>query len=145
MFEQIRRRLTLGYVGIFALILVILGVVAVVIFWREADGQQDQLLAQKARGVLDYVVHRPLERYQEGLDPGERPPPPRGGNPPPIGPIQSSTEADLGVIALVPPKDANGESVVLDASPSSSSFGLPFEESARRAAQEGKEFHSTED
>ena len=145
MFEQIRRRLTLGYVGIFALILVILGVVAVVIFWREADEQQDQLLAQKARGTLDYVVHRPLERYQEGLDPGERPSPPRGGNPPPIGPIQSSTETDLGVIALVPPEDANGESAVLDTSPWSSSFGLPFEEPARRAAQEGKEFHSTED
>ena len=34
MFEDIRRRLTLGYVGIFALILAIIGVIAVASFAR---------------------------------------------------------------------------------------------------------------
>ena len=138
MFERIRRRLTLGYVGIFALILVIIGVVVVVSFGRQVAAEQDELLKQKARGTFDYVVHRPLERYQQGLDPEAKPPFSKSGDPPPIGPIQSSTETDLGVVALVPPEDANGEGAILDSSPSSSSFGLPFKEPARRAAQEGE-------
>lgn len=145
MFESIRRRLTLAYVGIFALILVVLGAVAVTSFWHQAAAQQDRLLTQKAQGASDYVVHRPLERYQKGLDPGERPPPPGDGDPPPIGPIQASTETDLGVVALVPPDGANDEGAILDSSPSSSSFGLPFEEPAHRAAQEGETITETVD
>ena len=51
MLERIRRRLTLGYVGIFALILLFIGVVAVAIFARQAASQQDELLEQRAWGT----------------------------------------------------------------------------------------------
>jgi signal transduction histidine kinase len=135
-FERIRRRLTLGYVGIFALILAVIGVVAVASFARQAATQQDELLEQKAQGTSDWVRGPALRHYQEGREPGEGP----GGRRTegPYGPIESSTEPDIGVVALVPPDDANGEGEVLSSSPSSSSFGLPFGESARRAAEEGE-------
>jgi signal transduction histidine kinase len=57
MLDQIRWRLTLGYAGIFALILLFLGTAAVVGFSRELSSEQDELLAQEAkdqaRNVLD--------------------------------------------------------------------------------------------
>ena len=143
MFEHIRRRLTLGYVGIFALILVIVGAVVVARFSQQANNQQDDLLAQTANGVLDYAAHPLLERYQKGDPPS--PPPPRNGDSPPIGPIRSSMETDLGVVALVPSGGDNGEGVVLDASPSASSFGLPFEEQAQKATQAGEKNTETVD
>ena len=143
MFEHIRRRLTLGYVGIFALILVVIGVVAVASFARQAATQQDELLEQKAQGTSDWVRGPALGRYLEGREPREGP----GGREldGPVGPIESSTDPDIGVVALVPPEDANGEGEVLASSPSSSTFGLPFGESARRAAQEGETLIETVD
>jgi signal transduction histidine kinase len=142
-FEHIRRRLTLGYVGIFALILAIIGVVAVASFVRQAASQQDELLEQKAQGTSDWVRGPALRHYQEGWEPGEGPRGRRAEGP--IGPIESSTEPDIGVVALVPPEDANGEGEVLSSSPTSSSFGLPFEEPARRAAEEGETVIETVD
>jgi signal transduction histidine kinase len=57
MLEHIRRRLTLGYAGIFALILLFLGAAAVIGFSRELSNQQDDLLTQEAkdqaRNLLD--------------------------------------------------------------------------------------------
>ncbi len=53
MLDRIRRRLTLGYVGIFALIFVLVGLVAAAGFWRELVGQQDELLAQEARNQAE--------------------------------------------------------------------------------------------
>jgi signal transduction histidine kinase len=57
MLEGMRWRLTLGYAGIFALILVFLAVAAVVGFSRELTDQQDILLTQEAedqsRNLLD--------------------------------------------------------------------------------------------
>ena len=135
MFEHIRKRLTLGYIGIFALILAIIGVVAVASFAQLAATQQDELLEQKAEGTADWVRGPALRHYKEGRDPGEGP----GGRrlDGPVGPIESSTDPDIGVVALVPSEDANSEGEVLASSPTSSSFGLPFEGPARRAAQEG--------
>src|ERR671916_2608587 len=143
MFEHIRRRLTLGYVGIFALILAVIGVVAVASFARQAASQQDELLEQKAQGTSDWVRGPALRRYQEGWEPREGP----GGREldGPVGPIESSTDPDIGVVALVPPEDANDEGEVLSSSPTSSSFGLPFEGLARRAAQEGETIIETVD
>ncbi len=143
MFESIRRRLTLGYIGIFALILVVLGAVAVASFARQAASQQDELLEQKARGTSDYVRGPLLNDYQTGRDTGG--PPHRGKNGEPIGPFQAATDSDIGVIALVPSDGAGGDSTILDSSPSSSSFGLPFEGPARRAAQEGQTIAETVD
>jgi len=138
--ERIRRRLTLGYVGIFALILATIGAVVVVSFARQVADQQDELLEQKARGASDYVRGPLLHGYQEGKEPGE----PRGRpDDGPVGPIQSSTESDIGVVALVLPDGEGG--VILDSSPSSYSFGLPFEGPARRAAGEGETITETVD
>ena len=53
MLDRIRRRLTLGYVGIFALIFVLVGLVAAAGFWRELVSQQDELLAQEARNQAE--------------------------------------------------------------------------------------------
>lgn len=143
MLERIRTRLTFGYVGIFALILVFVGAVVVVSFWRQAAAQQDKLLAQKAQGTSDWVRGPALGRYVEGREPGPRKPPDDDDDGP-IGPIENSTEPDLGVLALVLAEGATGESEVLSSSPSSSSFGLPFEEPARRrAAEEGQTLTET--
>ena len=53
MLDRIRRRLTLGYVGIFALIFVLVGLVAAAGFWQELVGQQDELLTQEARNQAE--------------------------------------------------------------------------------------------
>ena len=76
MLERIRRCLTLGYVGIFAVILLFIGVVAVASFAREAASQQDELLEQRAWGDADFVSGPLLCRYHDGWVPGERRPPP---------------------------------------------------------------------
>ena len=142
MLERIRRRLTLGYVGIFALILVIIGAVVVARFAQQAAAQQDELLTQKVRGTSDWVRGPALRHYQEGEDPLR----PRGRPDGPVGPIESSTEPNIGVVALAPPEGANvQDSAVLASSPSSSSFGLPFEELAQRAAEKGETVIETVD
>jgi signal transduction histidine kinase len=57
MLDRMRRRLTLGYAGIFALILLLLATAAVAGFSRELTNQQDTLLIQEAkdqaRNLLD--------------------------------------------------------------------------------------------
>ena len=61
MLEGMRWRRTLGYAGIFALILVFLAVAAVAGFSRELTNQQDTLLTQEAKDVkrnLLYDEHR---------------------------------------------------------------------------------------
>jgi len=49
MLDRMRRRLTLGYAGVFALILLFLAVAAVAGFSRELTRQQDTLLTQEAK------------------------------------------------------------------------------------------------
>ncbi len=49
MLDRMRRRLTLGYAGVFALILLLLGAAAVAGFSRELTMQQDTLLKQEAK------------------------------------------------------------------------------------------------
>ena len=138
MIERIRRRLTLGYVSIFALILALLGVVAVTSFARQAADQQDELLEQKAQGDADYVSGPLLHSYREGEAPGGQGRRGERGDPP-GGPFQWATDPNLGMVALAPPGEANGgEGMVLDSTSSASSFGLPFEGPAQRAAEEGK-------
>jgi signal transduction histidine kinase len=152
--ERIRRRLTLGYVGIFALILLFIGVVAVASFARQAAHQQDELLEQRAQGDADYVGGPLLHRYHEGGEPGEWPPPPPGereslaepkAKGPPPGPFAWATDPDLGMVALVPGGADGEEGTVLDSTFSASSFGLPFEGPARRAAETGETVTETVD
>ena len=56
MFDHIRRRLTVGYVGILALILLVFGVVVVFTFYLRASEQQDDLLLQKAEDKANSVL-----------------------------------------------------------------------------------------
>ncbi|HET7271655.1 MAG TPA: hypothetical protein VFI90_11290, partial [Rubrobacter sp.] len=53
MFDHIRQRLTMGYVGILALILLIFGVVVVISFQRQVSFQQDKLLDQKVKSLVN--------------------------------------------------------------------------------------------
>lgn len=54
--DRIRSRLTVGYVGIFSLVLLLLGVFAVFGFSRELVLQQDELLAQEARNTTKNLL-----------------------------------------------------------------------------------------
>jgi signal transduction histidine kinase len=54
--DSIRWRLTAGYIGIFALLLLLLGVFAVFGFLRELTLQQDELLAQEARNTTKNLL-----------------------------------------------------------------------------------------
>jgi signal transduction histidine kinase len=54
--NSIRLRLTAGYVGIFALLVLLLGVVAIFGFSRELTKQQDELLAQEARNTTKNLL-----------------------------------------------------------------------------------------
>ena len=55
MLDDIRLRLTLGYVGILALILVAFGVVVVILFRDATVGQHDDLLSKRAEALADAV------------------------------------------------------------------------------------------
>ena len=93
MLDRIRRRLTLGYVGIFALIFVLVGLDAAAGFWRELVGERFPRLShlwldagyngkgkgkdwvEKALGFTTEVV-RPPRRWvwvPEGQEPPPRP------------------------------------------------------------------------
>jgi signal transduction histidine kinase len=54
--DSIRSRLTVGYVGIFSFVLLLLGVFAVFGFSRELVLQQDELLAQEARNTTKNIL-----------------------------------------------------------------------------------------
>jgi signal transduction histidine kinase len=112
--ESIGRRLTLGYVGILALILALFGAIVVVSFERQLTYQQDKLLMQKAEAETK-VFFNGGDKY--------------GG-------IEAKTESDIAVVAVPPDGDIAAEAVRLG--DWHSSLGLPYAELARRAAQEKK-------
>jgi signal transduction histidine kinase len=53
MFDHIRLRLTMGYVSILALILLVFGIVVVISFHRQVTIQQDELLNQKVKSLVN--------------------------------------------------------------------------------------------
>ncbi len=106
MLERIRRRLTLGYVGIFALIFVLLGAFVVVGFSRELTEQQDILLSQEARNQTSNLLN---DEQREVLATGS---------------------PEFSWIAL----DLQGR--VTDSDPVAASLGLPSAELAREALEE---------
>jgi signal transduction histidine kinase len=134
-----RRRLTLGYVGIFALILLLLGVAVTLSFSRQASAQQDDLLEGRARATLDYVSNALLRPDRAGPDDAGPEDPARSDEPsprePPVGPIGSATDGDIGLLALR--LSPGGEAEVLDRSPLAPSLGLPAVGAARTAARTG--------
>lgn len=104
--NRVRLRLTLAYVGIFALIVLLLGTVAVVGFLQELTAQQDDLLAQEARNQTSNLLEgESREVLAAGSD-------------------------EFGWIALEP----DGE--VIDSDAAAPSLGLPSSELAQRALRE---------
>jgi len=110
--ESIGRRLTLGYVGILALILALLGAIVVVSFERQLTYQQDKLLMQKAEAETKVFLN--------------------GGDK--YGGIEAKTKSDIAVVAVPPDGDIDAEAVRLG--DWRSSLGLPYDDLARRAGQE---------
>ena len=142
MLERIRRRLTLIYIAVFALILLLVGAVAVALFAEQASDQQDELLEQRASGDADFVAGPLLRDYQEGEVPGRR----GGGRF--GGPFQWAMDQQIGSIAVLPPGAAgedSGDVTILDSTSSAPSFGLPFAGPAEEAEQRGETVYTTED
>jgi signal transduction histidine kinase len=95
--SSIRWKLTLGYVGIFSLLLLLLGLFAVFGFSRELVLQQDELLAQEARNTTKNILE---------------------GN---KSEVLAAKSAEFGWIAL----DRDGD--VMDRNQTTTSLGLPSE------------------
>ena len=130
MFKRIRLQLTTGYVGIFALILIVVGVVVVTGFSRQVTAQQDEFLTQLALNLT--------ERF-----PGASP----EVVPAPSTPedaltytteeeaVLTTTETQIAWVSV----ESDGqlsEVVTLEGVTPSSSLGLPATELAQRAAYE---------
>lgn len=124
MFRRIRRRLTMGYVGILALILILFGVIVVAIFYRQVTMQQDNLLLQKAEGE----ANNPTD------DRGR------------YGRVKATTDFDIAVVE-VPPYGFVDEDQLLEdllsEDPASSSLGLPYIEIAQQAGLERRNISET--
>jgi signal transduction histidine kinase len=116
MFDHIRRRLTVGYVGILALILLVFGVVVVFTFYLRASEQQDDLLLQKAEDKANSVLSG-KDKY---------------------GVVKATTDYDVAVIVLLPDGSTYG-----DLDETSFSLGLPYTYMAQRAGQERQTIRET--
>jgi signal transduction histidine kinase len=121
MLDRFRRRLSMAYVGILALILVLFGTIVVAVFSQQATAQQDELLRQKAEAEMNSAVNG-TETYAI---------------------VGATAEADIAVVAV--PPDASIEANVLETASSGSSLGLPFGELARQTGQEGSMVAATVD
>lgn len=118
MFDSIRRRLTMGYVGILALILVFFGVIVTFSFYRQVVDQQDRMLLQKAQSEAESLILRE-DSYRR---------------------VRANTEYDVAVAAVGPD---GGSEEILDLDSSGSSLGLPIRELARTTSREAKTFEQT--
>lgn len=137
MIERIRRRLTLMYVGILALILILVGAIVVIVFSHQLTAQQDEQLAQQARGAANFVQDHgpggPEERRPRGPDgpnPDNQSPKDEGGPGP-----------EIGVYSVPPQGVSANQGVIYGKTPgpnSSDSLGLPFTKVAEKAGQQDK-------
>jgi signal transduction histidine kinase len=116
MFEHIRRRLTMGYVGILALILLVFGGVVVFSFYLRVSEQQDDLLLQKAEDMANDVLSG-KDKYDV---------------------VKATTDYDVAVIVLLPDGSSYG-----DLDETSFSLGLPYTYMAQRAGQERQTIKDT--
>ena len=116
MFDHIRRRLTMGYVGILALILLVFGVVVVFTFYLRASEQQDDLLLQEAEEAANSVLNGKGE----------------------YGVVKATTDYDVAVIVLLPNGSTYG-----DLDETTFSLGLPYVNMAQSAGQERRTLRET--
>lgn len=137
MLESLRRRLTLGYVGILALILILFSAIVMGFFTRQLNREQDARLTQEATDVAEYVRRQDSGQSDEpppvpGASEEARPVEDHDGHGPP--------EERIGVVTFVlPPEDSSNatDADVYGRIPSPDSpdidLGLPAEEAAREA------------
>jgi signal transduction histidine kinase len=116
MFDYIRRRLTVGYVGILALTLLVFSVVVVFMFYLRASDHQDDLLLQKAEDKANSVL--------SGKDRDSV--------------VKATTDYDVAVIVLLPDGSTYG-----DLDETSFSLGLPYAYLAQSAGQERQTIKGT--
>jgi signal transduction histidine kinase len=112
MLDRIRLRLTMGYVGILALILIIFGLIVVFSFYRQVTLQQNRLLEQTVESLAKSLAD---------------------------GPVYYNSDKSAGILAD-PHKYAwvilTTDGQVLDKSPTALSFGLPSSRLVRKCLQE---------
>ena len=123
MFRQIRLRLTVGYVGILALILILFGTIVVVGFSQQTTAQQDELLMREAESKksLFYSDNDEDNADRDDEDNADRV-------------SDNSTDDSEGVAwAAITP---NGR--VIEQTSRASSLGLPSTEQVRQVARQGK-------
>ena len=108
MLDRIRRRLTMGYIGILALIVVVFGAIVVFSFHRQVTAQQNELLEQQvdslAKNLADGSVYGDEESAQILADPDK-----------------------YAWVILTP------DGRVVDEGPMTSSLGLPYPRLARES------------
>jgi len=124
MLDRIRRRLTMGYMGILALILILFGTVVVAVFWTQLLDQQDRQLRQR-------VESKRISLSNGGETPGLVP--------------AIETEIALAVIPFespvsseTSPDDAGTPIELLPRRSASYYLGLPSADYAVEAARKGK-------
>lgn len=107
-FDRIRRRLTLGYVGILALILVVFSVVVIAVFREATIHRDDDTLIVEARALAGRVAQGEID-------------------------TQSMNDSDEYAWSHL---DSRGKLLQRDST--ALDLGLPFESGARRAAESGE-------
>ena len=123
MFKRIRRRLTIGYVGILALILVVFGTIVVVGFSQQTIAQQDELLMREAESKqsLFYSDNDEDNPDSDDEDNADR-----------VSPTSTDESEGVAWAAITP----NGR--VIEQSSRASSLGLPSTEQVRQVAGQEK-------
>jgi signal transduction histidine kinase len=109
MFGRIRWRLTMGYVGILALILLLFGVVVVTIFEQQVTEQQNELLERTAASMAKNLAYMQEGRSALGDEPGS-----------------------FAWVTLTPDTTA-----IVNSTPQAASLGLPQEGLALEAVRSG--------
>jgi signal transduction histidine kinase len=145
MFERIRLRLTLGYVGILALILVVFGVVVVIGFVRQVTAQQDEFLTQLALNLAK-IVPVPDPNPEQAREIVPAPSAPEAFLRPSAEEeaILTTTETQIAWVSVG--TDGNlSEKVTLEGTTPSSSLGLPDTELAQQAVNEKERSAATID
>ncbi|MGF1472698.1 MAG: sensor histidine kinase [Rubrobacteraceae bacterium] len=117
MIDRIRRRLTLGYVGILALIMVLFGVIVVFFFLQRVTAEQDRILAQSARNEARTLLEG-NKKYEI---------------------VDKTLKHDITVSYLQ--FDNSGESQITAEDGEDAPMGLPNEKLARKALLADKEFY----
>lgn len=146
MLERIRRRLTLSYVGILALILLLFGAIVVGIFAGQLTRQQDGQLMRQAQEVAGFVRSHGPGGPQEG-DAGSASPlqsDPAPQTPADLPPVHHGEKAGIAVYVVRPknPPDGANSSIygrIADPSSPTSDLGLPFKDAAREAERDARQ------